>query len=125
MDTAGDRGHLVPVIALALAAVACGSSGVETSVAVRPIAPVALERALAEGRPARAIVLLDDAPAQAAAAQDGALEEALTAVVEGTKDSLLAESSAEELLVVHRYGHLPALHVELRSPHALRMARLA
>jgi hypothetical protein len=127
------RGHLFPVIALALVAVACGSPDEDQGVAVGPTAPVALEQALAEGRPARAIVLLDDAAPQAAAQEaalraDPRLASSLAAdsqavavmVMESAKDRLLAESTSDEVEVVHRYQRLPAMHVELRSTAALR-----
>jgi hypothetical protein len=129
----GLRGPLTPVIALALAGVACGpQGGAETATPVHRTAPTSVTQALAEGRPARAIVLLDDAPAQAAAAQLAALrtdphmaaalgdpQDAAAAVLEETKVSLLAASSTQEVEVLHRYARLPALHVELRSPEAL------
>lgn len=128
------RGLLTPVIALALVGVACGPQPeLEEATTVHASASPAIERSLREGRPARAIVLLDDGPARFAAArayprtadpQDAAplegSQELVRAVVEGTKDSLLAESTAEELEVLQRYDRLPAMHVELRSPEALR-----
>ena len=113
-------------LALALAAVACGAPG--DDVGPEPRAPTSVSDALREGRPVRVLVLLDDAPAVAAAAlhsgaHDAALraggEEPAVALLQDAKARVLAASVPGEVEELRRYAAIAALHVELRTPGAL------
>ncbi len=117
------RVHRSLAVALVLAVSACGVAPGD-DVGPEPRVPTSVSSALGEGRPARAIVLLDDAPAFAAAAVARAergptdRSDAAVSVLAATKASLLAQDpgDVEEL---RRYEAIPALHVELRTAAAL------
>lgn len=118
---------LHPALLLGLAALAAMGCGGTPEAEVGGGGPDPVQQALDAGHTARAIVLLDEMPALAAARVAGADEpaaaEAATAVLQDTKASLLSESDPAEVQVLNEYRHLPAMHVELRSPDALARLR--
>ncbi|HYD40316.1 MAG TPA: S8 family serine peptidase [Anaeromyxobacter sp.] len=117
---------LTLALAVALAAAACGAPPGD-DVGPEPRAPTSVAETLRDGRAARVLVLLDDAPAVAAAALRSESQAALRgegdaaepAVLQGAKARVLARSAPGEVEELRRYTEIAALHVELRTPGAL------
>jgi hypothetical protein len=113
-------------------ALACGGSESDTE-ADQPRVSAEVVDALAAGQSRSLIVELDEAAlsdqspetfrssrALSLASEHQAFADARAAVYESAKSQVLANVASAELELKHRYSHLPAMHVEVRSLAALQ-----